>query len=78
MPGVAKPTQRAHVDYTLDSGPNRLKAFVSLEEAERLQKTPYAIVQVSKAILQPCTLLHKWLHRSWSMQQQDPSVKETF
>ena len=60
MPGVAKPTQRAHVDYTLHSCPNRLKAFVSAEEAERLQKTPYAIVQVSNAtmsVLQPCMLI---------------------
>ena len=34
-----------HVDYTAKGGPNRLR-MVLPEEADKLSKTPYAIVQV--------------------------------
>lgn len=43
--GRGKPVPRAHVDYTLTSGPSRLKELLP-EEAESLQKTPYAVIQV--------------------------------
>ena len=43
--GRGKPVPRAHVDYTLTSGPGRLKELLP-EEAESLQKTPYAVIQV--------------------------------
>lgn len=43
--GRGKPVPRAHVDYTLPSGPGRLKELLP-EEAESLQKTPYAVIQV--------------------------------
>lgn len=43
--GRGKPVPRAHVDYTLTSGPGRLKELLP-EEAETLQKTPYAVIQV--------------------------------
>ncbi len=45
-PGRGKPVQSAHVDYTLQSGPGRLKELLP-EEAESLQKHPYAVIQVS-------------------------------
>jgi len=35
----------AHVDYTPKSGPSRLKDLLP-EEAETLQQTPYAVIQV--------------------------------
>lgn len=41
----AKPGMRAHVDYTLSSGPNRLKELLPKSEAEALQQHPYAIIQ---------------------------------
>ena len=40
-----KPVMGAHVDYTPKSGPSRLWDLLP-EEAESLQKTPYAVVQV--------------------------------
>ncbi len=43
--GRGKPVPRAHVDYTLTSGPGRLKELLP-EEAESLKKTPYAVIQV--------------------------------
>ena len=42
----AKPGRRAHVDYTLNSGPHRLTELLPASEAEALQKHPYAIIQV--------------------------------
>ena len=41
----AKPGVHAHVDYTLSSGPNRLKDVIPASEAEALQQHPYAIIQ---------------------------------
>ncbi len=35
-----------HVDYTVKSGPERLQAVLP-DEAERLMKTPFAVIQVS-------------------------------
>ena len=44
--GRGKPVQRTHVDYSLNSGPGRLEELLP-EEAENLQKTPYAVIQVT-------------------------------
>ena len=41
----SKPVVRAHVDYTEASDANRLKEVLP-EEAERLRKTPYTVIQV--------------------------------
>ena len=49
VPGSNELVQRAHVDYTLYSGPNRLKQFMP-EEAEKLQQSPYAVIQVNTAL----------------------------
>ena len=43
-----KPVMGAHVDYTPKSGPSRLWDLLP-EEAESLQKTPYAVVQVNNS-----------------------------
>ena len=40
------PVARAHVDYTTQSGINRLHALLP-EEADKLQQTPFAVVQAS-------------------------------
>ena len=37
---------RVHVDYTVKSGPSRLHAVLP-EEAERLSRIPFAVIQVS-------------------------------
>lgn len=37
---------RVHVDYTVKSGPERLQALLPAEEVAKLQKTPFAIIQV--------------------------------
>ena len=42
-----QPVARVHVDYTVKSGPERLQALLSAEEVAELQKTPFAIIQVS-------------------------------
>ena len=56
VPGSNEPVQRAHVDYTLYSGPNRLKQLMP-EEAEKLQQSPYAVIQVITALpLQFCSI----------------------
>ncbi|KAK9859835.1 hypothetical protein WJX84_000544 [Apatococcus fuscideae] len=47
-----KPVVRAHVDYTEKSGANRLKELLP-EEAERLQKTPYAVIQAWRPLAGP-------------------------
>ena len=39
------PVLRAHVDYSANSGPRRLKDIMK-DEAEQLCKTPYGILQV--------------------------------
>ena len=41
-----QPVPRAHVDYTVKSGPERLHALLPAEEASKLQKTPFAVIQV--------------------------------
>ena len=38
------PVPRVHVDYTLQSGPERLTAVLP-DEADRLSKTPFAVIQ---------------------------------
>lgn len=43
-----KPVPRVHVDYTLKSGVERLQALLP-DEAEKLQRTPFAVIQVSSA-----------------------------
>lgn len=40
---------QAHVDYTLNSGPGRLREVLP-EEAESLQNTPYAVIQVQDIV----------------------------
>lgn len=40
-----EPVSRVHVDYTVKSGPERLQAVLP-DEAERLMKTPFAVIQV--------------------------------
>ena len=42
-----QPVARVHVDYTVKSGPERLQALLPVEEVAQLQKTPFAIIQVS-------------------------------
>ncbi len=41
-----QPVSRVHVDYTVKSGPERLQAVLP-NEAEKLMKTPFAVIQVS-------------------------------
>ncbi len=48
------PVLRAHVDYSANSGPRRLKDIMK-DEAEQLCKTPYGILQVW--VTQPLLLL---------------------
>ena len=50
-----QPVSRVHVDYTVKSGPERLQAVLP-DEAERLMKTPFAVIQV--------TTSHHGLHHS--------------
>ena len=50
------PVSRVHVDYTVRSGPARLHAVLP-DEAEKLSKTPFAIIQVSmKLLIMQCTV----------------------
>lgn len=49
-----QPVVRAHVDYTLKSGKERLHVLLP-DEAEKLQKTPYAVIQVP---------IFCWIHSS--------------
>ena len=51
------PVVRAHVDYTLRSGQERLKALLP-DEWEKLQKTPYGIIQVLVAQASSTCRLH--------------------
>ena len=44
IPSRRQPVSRVHVDFTVQSGPVRLKSVLP-EEAERLLKTPFAVVQ---------------------------------
>ena len=41
---------RVHVDYTTKSGPIRLQAALP-DEAERLMKTPFAVIQVKSGLV---------------------------
>lgn len=43
--GNRPPVAGVHVDYTTQSGIDRLKALLP-DEAEKLQSTPFAVVQV--------------------------------
>ena len=43
LPGL--PVSKVHVDYTVKSGVERLHRVLP-EEAEKLQKTPFAVIQV--------------------------------
>ena len=45
-----------HVDYTAKGGPNRLRMILP-DEADKLSKTPYAIIQVIVVI--PVDVLSK-------------------
>ncbi|KAK9843127.1 hypothetical protein WJX74_007373 [Apatococcus lobatus] len=47
-----KPVVRAHVDYTLKSGQERLHALLP-DEAEKLQKSPYGVIQVWRPLAGP-------------------------
>ncbi|KAL3161264.1 hypothetical protein ABBQ38_009625 [Trebouxia sp. C0009 RCD-2024] len=47
-----KPVSRVHVDYTVKSGPERLQAVLP-DEAERLMKTPFAVIQVWRPLRGP-------------------------
>ena len=49
----SQPVVRAHVDYTIKSGRERLHALLP-DEAEKLQQTPYAVIQVR-------ALMHPWI-----------------
>ena len=40
-----QPVSRVHVDYTVKSGPERLQAVLP-DEADKLMKTPFAVIQV--------------------------------
>ena len=51
-----QPVSRVHVDYTVKSGPERLQAVLP-DEAERLMKTPFAVIQVT-------TLHHRLPYKS--------------
>ena len=44
-PKLNTPVLRAHVDFSAKSGPRRLQDIMK-DEAERLSKTPYGILQV--------------------------------
>ena len=44
-PKLNTPVLRAHVDFSANSGPRRLKDIMK-DEAERLSRTPYGILQV--------------------------------
>ena len=54
VPGLNKPVQCAHVDYTVNSRPIRLRDLLP-QEAEALQKKAYAVIQASA--MQTC---HAW------------------
>ncbi len=55
------PVVRAHVDYTLNSGRERLKVLLP-DEWEKLQKTPYAVIQVHTSCTDTSTdILVPWL-----------------
>ncbi|DBA80955.1 TPA: hypothetical protein ACH3X2_007172 [Trebouxia sp. C0005] len=47
-----QPVSRVHVDYTVKSGPERLQAVLP-DEAERLMKTPFAVIQVWRPLRGP-------------------------
>ena len=56
-----QPVSRVHVDYTVKSGPERLQAVLP-NEAERLMKTPFAVIQAccsctTEPVMLPCNML---------------------
>ena len=58
--GNRPPVARVHVDYTTQSGIDRLKALLP-DEAERLLQTPFAVVQASSftAVSAPMSCWHQ-------------------
>jgi hypothetical protein len=48
-----KPVPRVHVDYTTESGYKRLDELMPKEEADRLRKTPFAVIQVWRPLKGP-------------------------
>ncbi|KAK9811501.1 hypothetical protein WJX72_004881 [[Myrmecia] bisecta] len=51
-PAPGQPVPQVHVDYTTKSGPERLRAVLP-EDAERLSKTPFAVIQVWRPLRGP-------------------------
>lgn len=52
-PKARGPVSNVHVDYTVESGPHRIHEVLP-EEADRLKKTPFAVIQVSSANARLC------------------------
>jgi hypothetical protein len=52
-PGISAPVTFVHNDYTLSSGPQRVRDLVGGEEAERLLEHPFAVVNVWRPIAHP-------------------------
>ncbi len=50
QPGVSAPVTFVHNDYTESSGPQRVRDLVGGEEAERLLRHPFAVVNVWRPI----------------------------
>lgn len=44
-PKIRGPVPFIHVDYTLASGPERVETLLPQDEADRLRKTPFAVIQ---------------------------------
>ena len=57
-----QPVSRVHVDYTVKSGPERLQAVLP-DEAERLMKTPFAVLQVKMSQCQCASALSRLSHK---------------
>ena len=68
-----QPVSRVHVDYTVKSGPERLQAVLP-DEAHKLMKTPFAVIQVSRATLAGCQLQSHIVSKS-SMTDEDAPPK---
>ena len=58
MDAPGQPVSRVHVDYTVKSGPERLQAVLP-GEADKLMKTPFAVIQVSAQQLRSPALVEK-------------------
>lgn len=53
-----QPVSRVHVDYTVKSGPERLQAVLP-DEADKLMKTPFAVIQVGAQHLRSSALVER-------------------